>query len=164
LYLHGVLHGVPPKWRHTCNVGQNVAGRAAGWSGPSRMYNHQGSYHGDSSSRRNCNRDYRLLIPLQRVLLHLLVNIIQCSCNLGGTVLLDTTHDGQSSHFMSAAAKKDGAETHISLRAVMYSNLQRLPPRTGALRLVSRERVIGTVPGALARGRVHASKPGVIMV
>ena len=66
---------------------------------------------------------------------------------------------------MSAAARKGGAgaETHISLRSVMYWNLHILAPRTGALRLGSRERVIGTVPGTLARGRVQKSKSGVLI-
>jgi hypothetical protein len=34
-------NGVPPKWRHTRSVGQSIAGRAPGWSGPSRVNNKQ---------------------------------------------------------------------------------------------------------------------------
>ena len=34
-------HDVPPKWRHTRSVGQSVARRAPGWSGPRRMNNNQ---------------------------------------------------------------------------------------------------------------------------
>jgi len=37
-----------------------------------------------------------LPIPRQIAILHLLAENIQCSCNLGGTVLLDTNNDGQS--------------------------------------------------------------------
>jgi hypothetical protein len=33
--------GVPPKWRHTRSVDQSIAGRAPGWSGPSRVNNKQ---------------------------------------------------------------------------------------------------------------------------
>jgi hypothetical protein len=33
--------GVPPKWRHTRSDGQSIAGRALGWSGPSRVNNKQ---------------------------------------------------------------------------------------------------------------------------
>jgi hypothetical protein len=33
--------GVQPKWRHTRSVGQSIAGRAPGWSGPSRVNNKQ---------------------------------------------------------------------------------------------------------------------------
>jgi hypothetical protein len=34
-------NGVPPKWRHTRSVGQSIAGRVPGWSGPSRVNNKQ---------------------------------------------------------------------------------------------------------------------------
>lgn len=33
----------PQKWRHARGVGDNVAGRAPGWSGPNSMDNKQGS-------------------------------------------------------------------------------------------------------------------------
>jgi hypothetical protein len=36
--------GVTPKWRHTRSIGQSIAGRAFGWSGPSRVNNKQASY------------------------------------------------------------------------------------------------------------------------
>ena len=35
---------VLPRWRHTRSVGQRVAGRAPGWSGPSRVNNKQARY------------------------------------------------------------------------------------------------------------------------
>ena len=36
-------HDVPPKWRHTCSVGQSVAGRAPGWSGPRCVNDYEAS-------------------------------------------------------------------------------------------------------------------------
>ena len=38
-------HDVPPRWRHAHSVGQSVAGRAPGWSGPSRA-GHCSRIHG----------------------------------------------------------------------------------------------------------------------
>ncbi len=47
--LVGTEHDLPPKWRHTRSVGQSVAGRAPGWSGPSRTNNNEASYRGHCS-------------------------------------------------------------------------------------------------------------------
>jgi hypothetical protein len=51
-------NGVPPKWRHTRSVGQRVAGRTPGWSGPSCVNNKQASYRYEQLTTMDITAEY----------------------------------------------------------------------------------------------------------